>query len=144
MFLHQGTGIIEFTISGYQFPEKKSIKEFDYDANWLMCEIKYSDAGCSETYKEACLLTYELADLKENLSKIIDGSESSYISDFMEPYLKIAVAKSDEKIVLIFHFAHDTLAGIWKDRKICQSLSYEEAKRIRDDLKELIANYPEK
>ena len=144
MFLQQGTRTIEFTISSYQFPEKKSIKEFDYDANWLICEIKYSDTGCNEAYKDACLLTYELADLEETLSKIIDGSEYSYISDFMEPYLKIAAAKNDENIVLIFHFVYDTLDGIWKERKICQSLSYEEAKLIRDDLKELITNYPER
>ncbi len=144
MFLHQETKTIEFTISSYQFPEKKSIKEFDYDANWLICEIKHSDAGCSEIYKDACLLTYELADLEENLSKIIDGSESSYISDFMEPYLKIAMAKSDEKIVFIFHFVYDTQDGIWRERKICQSLSYEEAKLISDELKKLIINYPER
>lgn len=144
MFLQQGTRTIEFNISSYQFPEKKSIKEFDYDANWLICEIKYSDTGCSETYKDVCLLTYELADLEENLSKIIDGLEYSYISDFTEPFLKIAVAKSDESIVLIFHVVYDTLDSIWKERKICQSLSYEEAKLIRDDLKKLITNYPER
>ena len=86
MILHQGNKSIEFTIVNYQYPEKRPSKEgFDYDANWLMCEFKYSDAETNETYKDACLLTDELADMVEELSKILDGSEDGYISDFMEP-----------------------------------------------------------
>lgn len=144
MFLHQGTTSIEFTIDSYQYPEMKSSKEFDYDANWLICKIVYSDERCNETYKDACLLTDELADFEKNMLHIVEGSEDSYISDFMEPYLKIAIAKCEEKIMLIFHFVYDTLDGIWKERKICQLLSYEEAKLILNDLKELINNYPKR
>ena len=85
MILHQGNKSIEFTIVNYQYPEKRPSKEgFDYDANWLMCEVKYSDAETNETYKDAYLLTDELADMVEELSEIIDGSEDGYISDFME------------------------------------------------------------
>ena len=76
MILHQGNKSIEFTIVNYQYPEKRPSKEgFDYDANWLMCEVKYSDAETNETYKDAYLLTDELADMVEELSEIIDGSE---------------------------------------------------------------------
>ena len=101
MILHQGNKSIEFTIVNYQYPEKSPSKEgFDYDANWLMCEVKYSDAKTNETYKDACLLTDELADMVEELSEILDGSEDGYISDFMEPYLKVAAARADEKIVI--------------------------------------------
>ena len=52
MILHQGNKSIEFAIVNYQYPEKRPSKEgFDYDANWLMCEVKYSDAETNETYK---------------------------------------------------------------------------------------------
>lgn len=52
MILHQGNKSIEFTIVNYQYPEKSPSKEgFDYDANWLMCEVKYSDAKTNETYR---------------------------------------------------------------------------------------------
>lgn len=69
MILHQGNKSIEFTIVNYQYPEKRPSKEgFDYDANWLMCEVKYSNAETNETYKDACLLTDELADMVEELS----------------------------------------------------------------------------
>ena len=56
MILHQGNKSIEFTIVNYQYPEKRPSKEgFDYNANWLMCEVKYSDAETNETYKDACV-----------------------------------------------------------------------------------------
>lgn len=54
MILHQGNKSIEFTIVNYQYPEKRQSKDgFDYAANWLMCEVKYSDAETNETYKDA-------------------------------------------------------------------------------------------
>lgn len=142
MVLHQGNKSIEFTIVNYQYPEKKPSNEgFDYDANWLMCEIKYSDAEANETYKDACLLTDELADMAEELSKILDGSEYGYISNFMEPYLKVAAARAGEKIVIIFQFVYDTTDGIWKDRKITALLSEEEAVEIVQAMGELMRKY---
>ncbi len=63
-----------------------------------MCEVKYSDAETNETFKDACLLTYELADMVEELSGILDGSEDGYISDFMEPYLKVAAQEWARKL----------------------------------------------
>lgn len=42
-------------------------------------------------------MTDELADMVEELSRILDGSEDGYISDFMEPYLKVAAARVGEK-----------------------------------------------
>ena len=139
MILHQGNKSIEFTIVNYQHPEKRPSKEgFDYDANWLMCEVKYSDAETNETYKDACLLTDEPADMVEELSEILDGSEDGYISDFMEPYLKVAAAREDEKIVIIFQFVYDTTDGIWRDRKITTLLSKEEATEIVQVLRELM------
>lgn len=95
-----------------------------------MCEVKYSDAETNETYKDACFLTDELADMVEELSKILDGSEEGYISDFMEPYLKVAAARADEKIVIIFQFLYDTTEGIWRYRKITTLLSKEETTHI--------------
>ena len=44
MISHQGNKTIEFTIEGYEFPEAELTKDdFNEEANWLMCEIRYSD-----------------------------------------------------------------------------------------------------
>lgn len=145
MILHQGNKSIEFTIVGYQYPEAKDSKEtFDYDANWLMCELKYSDAEISETYKDACLLTYELEEMADAFSEILDGSEDGYISEFMEPYLKVVAARVDEKIMVIFQFAYDSTDGVWKDRKIKALLSQESATEIMQALKGLVSKYSER
>ena len=142
MILHQGNKSIEFTIVNYQYPEKRPSKEgFDYDANWLMCEFKYSDAETNEAHKDACLLTDELADMVEEFSKILDGSEDGYISDFMEPYLKVVAARADEKIVIIFQFVYDTTEEIWRYRKITTLLSKEETTQIVQVLRELMRKY---
>ena len=77
----------------------------------------------------------------EELSQILEGSEGGYISDFMEPYLKIAAARADEKIVIIFQFVYDTTEGIWRDRKITTLLSKEEATEVVQVLRELTRKY---
>ncbi len=144
MILHQGNKRIEFTIASYQYPEMEGSKEkFDYDANWLMCDVRYSDDETNETYQDACLLTDELEDMVTEFSGIFDGSEEGYISDFMEPYLKVAAARVDEKkMMIIFQFVYDTTDGIWKDRKVTALLSQEKAAEAVQDLKELVSKYP--
>lgn len=142
MILHQENKSIEFTIVDYQYPERKSSEEgFDYDANWLICEVRYSDADRNEIYKDACILTDELADMAEKFSKMLDGAEDRYISDFMEPYLKIAAARANEKIVMTFQFVYDTTGGLWLDRKITTLLSKEEATEVVHELREVMRKY---
>ncbi len=143
MVLHQGNKSIEFSIDSYEFQEFELTKEeFEYDANWLMCEVKYSDGEISETYTDPCLLTDELADMTEMLSKILDGTEDGYISDFMEPYLKVSAARADDKIAVVFQFAYYSTKKTWKKRKITTLLSQEEAAEMVQSLKELVEKYP--
>lgn len=83
---------IELDVVGYQFPDSpKSGKDnFDYDSNWLVLSICYTDGGISAKQKDACLLSCELLDLYKELCVLRDIQSGSYISDFMEPYLRIA------------------------------------------------------
>ena len=136
---------LSFNICGYQFKQMKStITEYNYDANWLNCEIEYFENGSRYVYTDSCLLTYELEELIFALSKIIKGKESSYISAFMEPYLKIAIAKVENKMLFIVNFVYDTLDGIWKTRKIASVVEVEHAVQILNELKELQRKYPER
>ena len=143
MILKQGNKSIEFSIVGYQYPELEPSNEaFDYDANWLIAEVKYSDSGINETYEDPCIMADDLAEIAEELSKILDGSEEGYITDFMEPYLKIAAARADEKIVIVFQFSYVTRKNSWKRRKVTALLSQEEVAEIVQSLRELVENYP--
>ena len=143
MILKQGNKSIEFSIVGYQYPElEPSDEAFDYDANWLIAEVKYSDSGMNETYEDPCIMADDLAEIAEELSKILDGSEEGYITDFMEPYLKIAAARADEKIVIVFQFSYVMRKNSWKRRKVTALLSQEEVAEIVQSLKELVEKYP--
>ena len=143
MILKQGNKSIEFSIVGYQYPElEPSDEAFDYDANWLIAEVKYSDDEITETYMDPCLLTDELADMTEKLSMILEGSEDGYISDFIEPYLKISAARTDGKIAIVFQFVYYATEDIWKERRVTALLSQEKVAEIVQSLRELVGRYP--
>lgn len=136
---------ISFNINGYEYPNHKSSSEgYDYDANWLICEIKYSENELNEVYRDACLLTYELEELISALTKILKDEEEAYISDFMEPYLQISIAKVEEKVLFIVQFVYDTSGGIWKKRIVSSVVEKESAMRFLDKLVELQKAYPER
>lgn len=92
MLFHGLNNSIELDVVGYQFPDSpKSGKDnFDYDSNWLVLSICYTDRSVSVKQKDACLLSCELLDLYKELCVLRDIQSGSYISDFMEPYLRIA------------------------------------------------------
>ena len=93
MIIRNGSKSLSFSIEEYQYPREKSHgDDYNYDANWLDVVIEYSDENENKHYRDACLLTYELAGCVEDIRKIILGEEMLYISDFMEPYLKITVS----------------------------------------------------
>ena len=85
-----------------------------------------------------------LEEMADAFSEILDGSEDGYISEFMEPYLKVAAARVDEKIVVIFQYVYDTTDGVWKDRKIKTLLSQESATEMVQSLKDLVSEYSER
>lgn len=145
MLITENNKRLYFNITGYQFPNATSSnEEYNYDANWLNCEIKYSEGDFNETYTDPCLLTYELEELIDAISKILDDTESIFISDFMEPYLKISIAKVEDKVIFIFQFTYDTLSDIWKSWKIVSSVERDCAVQILNELKKIQNSYPER
>lgn len=136
---------LELNIKSYQFPNERTInKEYNHDANWLVCEIKYSENDFTEVYSDACLLTCELEELADALLKILNGDDSGYISDLIEPYLNISIAKAGEKVLFIVHYVYDTSNGIWRKRKVTSLVDKEYATHILHELVELQKKYPQR
>lgn len=143
MRLNSGSKSIEFTISGYQFPENQSSDgEYGHDANWLLCEVKYSDGSDSEIYHDPSIDAYDLREITESLEEIMEGKEEIYVSEFMEPNLQFVMAQVDEKILFVIQFVYDESGEVWKKRKLAVQLSHEEAVAVLDDLKALVKKYP--
>ena len=134
---------MEFTVSGYQYPEIESAQsKCGYDANWLVCEVKYTDGNHSEMYRDPCLETYDLRGITESLDEIIEGKEEVYVSEFAEPNLQFVMARLDETIALTIQFVYDESGEVWKKRKMAVLLTLEEATAVLDELKALMKTYP--
>lgn len=145
MIIRNENESLSFEIDDYQYPKHKGQeKGYDYDANWLEVSVQYSNQNVSEEYKDACLLTYEFEEFVDELYKVIEGKESLYISDFMEPYLKIAIATAGDKILFGVEFVYDTTDGIWKSRKIAQVITREAARKYHDELNFMKSQFPQR
>lgn len=123
---------------------KSQEKGYDYDANWLEVAIQYSNQNEVEEYKDACLLTYELEELIDGLSEVIADKESLYISDFMEPYLKFAIASTDGKILLGMEFVYEANKTSWTSHKVSEVITKESAEEIAEELRSMLARFPQR
>ncbi len=137
--------IMDFSIIGYQFPNHiVSSEDYDYDANWLLCEINYTEDDYSRAYRDACLLTYELQELIKAMERILNKEDDTYISDFMEPYLKVAIARAEEKVVFAIQYVYDTTDGKWKKRTVSSVMDEDTAMQALHELTALHKTYPER
>ncbi|MDE6667566.1 MAG: hypothetical protein K2K38_04365, partial [Clostridia bacterium] len=135
MLISDNSKSIDFSIISYEFPREKSLKkEFNYDANWLLIKVVFSDENINKIYTDICLLTCELSELVNALQQIINSSENSYMSDFMEPYLSVCITKVDEFINFALSFVYSTIDEGWPTVEVTAKWTMKEAK---DKLKEL-------
>ena len=145
MLITENNKSLSFNITGYQYPDIKSKKkDYNYDANWLICEITYLEDSLREVYEDACLLTCELDEIIEGLSKVIDGEEGGYISEFLEPYLRISITNINDNIIITIHFVYEVSDKAWKKRKVSCAINKEDAAKILCELQDFKKMYPER
>ncbi len=129
---------LELDILGYEFPEA----EGDYfDANWLNVGIRYDDGSLSFRQVDSCLLAFELEELTETLDAILEGRESGMITDFTEPYLALAVTRTEETYAVQARFVYDT-GSPWKEVCVCQKMDRRALAELNDGLKAMYARFP--
>ena len=140
----EGEKKIEFNVINYQYPERVATEDYDYDANWLMVEIAYSNRAETNTYNDPCLLTYEFIDLIDGIDEILAGRETGYITDFMEPYLQFSVTKVGDLFAVQIRFVYDTTDGQWKEIYVSQGMSYQELNAFSQAGRLLCEQFPER
>lgn len=88
----------ELSVTGYEFPEI-SASASTYDANWLIVNAEIQTAsGGIRLRDEACLLTWELKDLAEQLNWLSQPQlHGRWRADLkaMEPTLKLHFSQDD-------------------------------------------------
>lgn len=136
---------ISIRVLDYQYPERSGKgKDYDYDANWLVIEVAYTDESGTHIYYDPCLLTYELVELSDGLEKVISGKEPVFISDFMEPYLKVVFERIDGRITAAVTVTYDTSGHSWKTHKLAANLTAHQVTNLTDDIHKMINLFPEK
>ena len=100
---------LSIRVVGYEFPDAKPEDAgYDYDANWLNCEVCYTEGTKEKKYIAPCILTDELETLLFMLKALRDGKSDSYLSNFVESYLIIAVDRAGEGFLFTAKFVDDT------------------------------------
>ena len=131
-------------VIGYQFPEITKNSLYD-DGNWLDLEISYTANSQSNpsTRIDACITTCEMQDLTNALLQILQGTQTQYVSDFLEPYLKISITK----LAVKFQFDCSYCSEIdknddWKTWEVSTLLDRNQVTELIDELTNTYATYP--
>ena len=136
--------VLAFGIEGYEYPDEKTSApdDYNYDANWLNVWFEWTDGKSSDKSTDACLLTDELKGLFNSAIEIESGRENGYISDFMEPYLKVSITRSDDRFAVQVRYIYDTSSGPWKEFYVVDQLSGEAFREFCRQLGEMTEKYP--
>lgn len=134
-------GVIGYEFSGTGSPKRE---ELDYDANWLMVEVCYSEMDYTAVFRDACLLTWELAEIVEKLQNLVEGKETEWCSNFLEPYLSFETEMLTDGFALQIRFVCDTENGAWKEVVVSQVLSQEQLMNICRELNGYLQQFPKR
>jgi hypothetical protein len=122
---------LSIKVVGYEFPDAKPEDAgYDYDANWLNCEVCYTEGEKEGKYIAPCILTDELASLISALEELSTGKRDSYMSNFVESYLIIAIDRAGDNFLFTIKFIDD-------NSEMYSVTSVVGEKRIKEIIKDL-------
>ena len=122
---------LSIRVVGYEFPDAKPEDAgYDYDANWLNCEVCYTEGEKERKYIAPCILTDELAGLISAMEELSVGKRDSYMSNFVESYLIIAIDKAGDNFLFTIKFIDD-------NSEMYSVTSVVGEKRIKEIIKDL-------
>jgi hypothetical protein len=105
MKLLTGSGIaFELVVLRYEYPD---ITEDRWDSNWLVVSGKVTTPNESWRFVDACVTTFELADLADWLDSLNNGTPHSAACTFAEPNLEFWYSTLPERLLRI-RFAHES------------------------------------
>lgn len=130
--------VFSFDVSGYQYEEYSN----EYDGNWLMLEFSYADKEVKNIGHDPCILTWEIDNMIDDLKSILNGKKSCFISDFLEPYLKLVVIKHGETYSLATSFYYYPTADDCRSWELSQELSKNNFAAWIKEWEDIMQKYP--
>ena len=131
-------------VIGYQFPEITKNSLYD-DGNWLDLEISYTANSRSNpsTRIDACIETWDIDHLAKTLKQMLDGTQTQYVSDFLEPYLVISITKLADKFQFDCSYCYEIDKNDdWKTWEVSTLLDRNQVTELIDELTNTYATYP--
>ena len=147
MKIQESNRAITIGIVNYEFPNAEPSKsdKVNFDANWLTLKVDYEEKDQIQSFLNPCMLTWELKELADSVSNILSGRWAKYVSNYVEPYIKIIISKEIEKYHFEILYARDTDSDDrWEVRDVAQLLSKEELSEIEKELLKYIEVFPER
>jgi hypothetical protein len=133
-------------VSGYQFPDKSSAH---WDRNWLFIAGRISVSGLSWTFRDPCLTTFELAQLRRWFSAVRDRQFPAKTCFFTEPNLEFSYDDASELLEVRFRLESappeipsgpDRLEGALAQF----SFSSSDAARVIESIDQALLRFPER
>jgi len=137
------SSVVDIAIDGYQFPSQKPAGIHDYDANWLMISGAVVTQDRSWTFRDPCLTTWEISELRGWLWSVANGRVDPQPTgagpghrDFTEPNIEVRLQeRGDDFVALDFiFFAESAPPGVTEDVQFDDGYPV----RIRVDLATLL------
>ena len=144
MLFTQDDKKLSLRIVGYQFPEITKNSFYD-DGNWLNLEISYTANSQSNprTRIDACIETWEVDSLAKTLKQMLDGTQTQYVSDFLEPYLEISITRVEDKFQFDCSYCYEIDKNDdWKTWEVSTLLDKNQVTELIDELTNTCATYP--
>jgi hypothetical protein len=138
----------ELELAGYQFPE---LATAEYDSNWLIVRVDVDHPRGRWSASNACLLTYEVAELASWLESVARGRPTHDEVSFLEPNLLLRLVETGLGTVLRIYFelelrppwAASELAGE-EDLYVEFSLAPHDLLEAAADLRAQLVRYPQR
>lgn len=108
---------LELDITGYQYENCRGLDE--YDSNWVMVRVNYSDPDLFFDFADPCLLNFELKEFVDEIQEL-ELTETGLIKNFIEPYLSMIITKIDDDFAFQIRFVYEMTEEGWKEAYICQ------------------------
>jgi hypothetical protein len=130
----------EFGIIGYQYPECKQLSaSFDYDANWLNMELKYTKDNHSISVVRPCILTFEIEKILPEFDAWLRSETNEVSLICLEPDFKLELRHMD--LFVRFWTENSGMQGI-EPHVFARQTTTEEVRYIRDCFAEWLHRFP--
>ena len=137
---------IDISAIGYEDSGSTPVRGdgYDYSANWILIEVSYSDGVFQESQRRPWLQTYELATMADGLENVLGGVSDCYLSDFLEPNLRIAFVRCADGLVVAVQYDPENSKNGLDYWTVSAKMNHGEGAELLDDLRQMQANYPER